>query len=88
MSRVGKQPVPVPKGVDVTLGNGTISVKGMQGTLVRPLDPRVEVKQEDGRLVFTAVAGSDEADAAARAAKNESTPVPPPRSTLLADHEW
>jgi len=63
MSRVGKQPVPVPKGVDVTLGNGTISVKGSQGTLVRALDSRVEVKQEDGRLVFTAVEGSDDADA-------------------------
>jgi large subunit ribosomal protein L6 len=63
MSRVGKQPLPVPKGVDVTLGDGTISVKGAQGTLARSLDPRVTVKQEDGRLLFAPVDGTDEADA-------------------------
>jgi large subunit ribosomal protein L6 len=63
MSRVGKQPLPVPKGVDVTLGNGTISVKGAQGTLSRTLDPRVTVKNEDGRLLFAPSDESVEADA-------------------------
>ena len=63
MSRVGKLPLPLPKGVDVTLGNDSISVKGAQGTLSRPLDPRVTVKNEDGRLVFTPVGESVEADA-------------------------
>ena len=37
MSRVGKMPIVIPKGVDVTTGGDTISVKGSLGTLVRPL---------------------------------------------------
>lgn len=36
MSRVGKMPVAIPQGVDVTLNNEQISIKGAMGTLVRP----------------------------------------------------
>ena len=63
MSRVGKLPLPVPKGVDVTLDEGRISVKGAQGTLSRTLDPRVSVRNEEGRLHFVPVDGTVEADA-------------------------
>ena len=63
MSRVGKMPLPLPKGVDVTLGDGSIAVKGPQGTLQRSLDPRVTVKNDDGKLVFAPVDESVEADA-------------------------
>src|SRR5690242_7617631 len=63
MSRVGKLPLPVPKGVDVTLGDGRISVKGAQGTLSRALDHRVSIRNEEGRLHFVPVDESDEADA-------------------------
>ena len=53
MSRVGKMPIAIPKGVDVTTGNDTISVKGSLGTLVRPVNSLVTVKNEDGKLMFT-----------------------------------
>ena len=63
MSRVGKLPIVVPQGVDVTAGAETISVKGSLGTLVRPVSPLVSVKKEDGKLTFVATDDSQEADA-------------------------
>ena len=63
MSRVGKMPIVVPKGVDVTAGSETISVKGSLGTLSRPVNPLVVVKNEDGKLTFAPVGDSPEADA-------------------------
>jgi len=44
-------PVPVPKGVEVTLSADAIRVKGPKGTLEQPQNPAVEVAQEDGELV-------------------------------------
>ena len=63
MSRVGKLPIVVPQGVDITAGAETISVKGSLGTLVRPVSPLVSVKKEDGKVTFVAVDESQEADA-------------------------
>lgn len=63
MSRVGKMPLPVPKGVDVSLGDEQISVKGAMGSLVRPSSPLVTVKHEEGRLLFAPANDSVEADA-------------------------
>ena len=63
MSRVGKMPLVVPQGVDVTAGAETISVKGSLGTLVRPVSPLVTVKKEDGKVTFVATDDSQEADA-------------------------
>jgi len=63
MSRVGKMPLSVPKGVDVTLTGETISVKGSMGTLVRPVNALVTVKNEEGRLLFAPANDSVEADA-------------------------
>ncbi len=63
MSRVGKMPIVVPQGVDVTAGAETISVKGSLGTLVRPVSPLVSVKKEDGKLTFVPANDSQEADA-------------------------
>jgi len=63
MSRVGKMPIVVPQGVDVTAGAETISVKGSLGTLVRPVSPLVTVKKEDGKVTFVATDDSQEADA-------------------------
>jgi large subunit ribosomal protein L6 len=63
MSRVGKMPLVVPQGVDVTAGAETISVKGSLGTLSRPVSPLVTVKKEDGKLTFVATDDSQEADA-------------------------
>jgi large subunit ribosomal protein L6 len=63
MSRVGKLPIVLPQGVDVTAGAETISVKGALGTLVRPVSPLVSVKKEDGKVTFVPSNDSKEADA-------------------------
>jgi large subunit ribosomal protein L6 len=63
MSRVGKMPIAVPKGVDVAITADSITVKGANGTLVRPSHPLVTVKNEDGKLTFAANDGSAAADA-------------------------
>ena len=52
MSRVGKMPIAVPKGVDVAVNAEQISVKGTLGTLVRALNSLVTVKNEGGSLMF------------------------------------
>ena len=53
----------MPQGVDVTLTGETISVKGSMGTLARPVNALVTVKNEEGRLLFTPANDSVEADA-------------------------
>ncbi len=63
MSRVGKMPLPLPKGVDVSVGAERISVTGSLGTLVRPVNALVTIKNEDGRLLFAPANESVEADA-------------------------
>jgi large subunit ribosomal protein L6 len=49
MSRIGKKPIPLPKGVKVQIGD-QLEVTGPKGTLTVPLPPGVHVKQTDGRL--------------------------------------
>jgi large subunit ribosomal protein L6 len=63
MSRVGKMPLPLPKGVDVSVTAEKISVKGSLGTLVRPVNALVVVKNEDGKLMFSPANETVEADA-------------------------
>jgi large subunit ribosomal protein L6 len=63
MSRVGKMPIAVPKGVDVAITAESITVKGGNGTLVRALNPLVTVKNEDGKLCFAPANDSAAADA-------------------------
>jgi large subunit ribosomal protein L6 len=46
MSRIGRLPITVPAGVDVTLDGRVITVKGPKGTLTRQLPPRMEVERE------------------------------------------
>lgn len=62
MSRVGKMPVAVPQGVEVAISAEQISVKGAQGTLVRPVHPLVTIKNEGGKLSFVPVNESADAD--------------------------
>ena len=63
MSRVGKMPIAVPQGVDVSVKDAAISVKGSLGTLVRPVNALVTVKNEGGKLMFAPANDSVEADA-------------------------
>jgi large subunit ribosomal protein L6 len=51
MSRVGKKPVAVPKGVQVQLGGGELKVKGAKGELSMALVDEVEIAQEGEALV-------------------------------------
>jgi large subunit ribosomal protein L6 len=50
MSRIGRLPIPVPSGVDVTLVGSHITVKGPKGELSRELTSELKVVREDGRL--------------------------------------
>ena len=59
-SRVGKRPVVLPKGVTITVANGTIDVKGPKGNLSRPVTPNVKVKVEGNEVLVTpTVVGRD-----------------------------
>jgi large subunit ribosomal protein L6 len=63
MSRVGKQPVVVPAGVEVSVKDSTISVKGTGGTLHLTLNSLVTLENAAGKLSFKAANDSREADA-------------------------
>ena len=52
-SRVGKRPVPLPKGVTITQTETTIEVKGPKGTLSRPMIPNVKLVIENNELVVS-----------------------------------
>lgn len=52
MSRIGKKPIPVPSGVDVTIDGQKVSVKGPKGTLdLTVAEPITVVRSEDGAIV-------------------------------------
>jgi large subunit ribosomal protein L6 len=63
MSRIAKYPVPLPKGVELNVASGQISLKGPLGTLARSADPNVEVKKEGEQIVFKALGNSNHANA-------------------------
>ena len=50
MSRIGKQPITLPKGVTVTMQGQTVTVKGKKGSLEQVVHPDMTVSQEDGVL--------------------------------------
>ncbi|HEX5467243.1 MAG TPA: 50S ribosomal protein L6 [Candidatus Limnocylindrales bacterium] len=50
MSRIGRQPIPLPDGVEVTLEGQLVTVRGPKGSLSRELVPEVKVVREDGSL--------------------------------------
>ena len=50
MSRIGKKPIKIPEGVNVTIGGEAIKVSGPLGNLERRLPGKIDVKTEDGFL--------------------------------------
>ncbi len=52
MSRIGKQPIAIPDGVTVSIGDDQIEVKGPKGSLVGPLPSTITAKNSDGLLIF------------------------------------
>jgi large subunit ribosomal protein L6 len=63
MSRVGKNPVPVPANVEVILSAAEISVKGPLGTLRRSIVSDVTIEREGNDLLVKASSGSKQANA-------------------------
>lgn len=63
MSRIAKYPVALPKGVEVTLASGEITVKGPLGSLTRVLHPSVAVARDGEQLQVIAVTGAENAKA-------------------------
>ena len=63
MSRIAKYPIPVPKGVEVTLASGQISVKGPLGTIARAADPNVAIEKTGDTLLCKALGNSNHAGA-------------------------
>jgi large subunit ribosomal protein L6 len=53
MSRIGRLPIPVPSGVEVTIDGRNVTVKGPRGELSRELHPDMTVRQEDGTIVVS-----------------------------------
>ncbi|HEX8003839.1 MAG TPA: 50S ribosomal protein L6 [Mycobacteriales bacterium] len=65
MSRIGRMPIPVPNGVDVTIDGRTVSVKGPKGSLSHVVvEPITVDRGDDGALVVTRP--DDERDSRAR----------------------
>ncbi len=50
MSRIGKKPIPIPKGVAVKIVDAAIEVAGPKGTLTTPFPPGITFEVEDGRI--------------------------------------
>ncbi len=63
MSRIGKSPVAVPKGVEVSISADLVSVKGPLGTLAQKLTGQVTVVKDGENLVFAAANESYESNA-------------------------
>jgi large subunit ribosomal protein L6 len=53
MSRIGKRPIPIPAGVDVSFNGTHVTVKGPKGTLERDLVPDITITREGDELVVT-----------------------------------
>jgi large subunit ribosomal protein L6 len=53
MSRIGKNPIDIPSGVEVSVGASEIQVKGPKGTLKTPVDSAVEYKIEEGKVIVS-----------------------------------
>lgn len=51
MSRIGKQPVDLPKGVEASLRNGTLQIKGPKGELSLDIHPEMTARVEDGSVM-------------------------------------
>lgn len=50
MSRIGKQPIPLPKGVEVQVDGNRVKVKGPKGELTHELPDAIQLQRENGTL--------------------------------------
>lgn len=63
MSRIGKQPITVPAGVEIAVKDGLINVKGANGALSLAANALVKIEINAGKVTFTPVDGSRDANA-------------------------
>ena len=61
MSRIGKQPVSIPAGVEVKIDGHIVNVKGPKGELTREFNPMMTIKQEGDEIIVTRPDDSREA---------------------------
>lgn len=60
MSRIGKKPIPIPKGVEVKINDGSVTVKGPKGTISRGIHPKVQIKTGGENVLVTVEDGARE----------------------------
>ena len=53
MSRIGREPIVIPAGVDVTVDGSTVTVKGPKGELSRTVHSNMTVEKKDGQIIVT-----------------------------------
>lgn len=63
MSRIGKMPIAIPSGVEVTIDGDTVTVKGSKGELIRTFSDLMTIKEEDGHVLVERPDDSREAKA-------------------------
>ena len=51
MSRIGKHPIDIPAGVQVTIDGHTVTAKGSKGELTREFNPKMTIKQEGEQII-------------------------------------
>jgi large subunit ribosomal protein L6 len=51
MSRIGKKPIPIPKGVTVTIAPDAVEVQGPKGKMRQPVPPGILFAQDDGAIL-------------------------------------
>ena len=61
MSRIGKQPIAIPNGVEVKVLDNAVEVKGPKGTIATPRHETVEYKVEGSEVIITRTSDSKEA---------------------------
>lgn len=59
MSRKGKAPIQIPKGVEVKVVDDAVTIKGAKGTLTRQFMPGIGARVEDGHLLVEVTSGKD-----------------------------
>ena len=64
MSRIGKQPVMLPQGVDINILNNTILVKGKKGELKNSFPDSVKIVKEDNKIVISPLSNTKSAKGA------------------------
>ena len=51
MSRIGRKPIAIPKGVEVSVKDNEVTVKGPKGTLTRTMHPEMKIKVEENEVL-------------------------------------